>query len=99
MLTRLFAAVLMCAAAGAGAGVAQAAPRGDVATAVAGRSNTNNTCTSSAAPCLTISHAVSEAASGDTIHIGPGHFKESISATTKALTLIGAGPGNATTYN
>jgi hypothetical protein len=97
MLTRLFAAALVCAA--AGAGVAQAATTRYVATAANGGSNTNNTCASSAAPCLTIGHAAAEAASGDAIHIGPGHFKESVSATTKALTLIGAGPGNATTYN
>jgi hypothetical protein len=97
MLTRLFAVALVCAV--FGAGVAQAATTRYVATAANGGSNTSNTCTSSAAPCLTIAHAVSEAASGDTIHIGPGHFKESVSATTKAVTLVGAGPGNATTYN
>jgi hypothetical protein len=97
ILTRLFAAALVCAA--AGASVAQAATTRYVATAANGGSDSNNTCASSAAPCLTIAHAVSEAASGDAIHIGPGHFKESVSATTKALTLIGAGPGNATTYN
>ncbi len=92
-----FATALVCVV--TAATTAYAATTRYVATAANGGSNPNNTCASSAAPCLTISHAVAEAASGDTIHIGPGRFKESVSATTKALTLIGAGPGNATAYN
>jgi hypothetical protein len=84
-----------------GAAAAQAATTRYVAAAAHGGNDNGgtNTCLASATPCLTISHAVSQAASGDTIHIGPGHFKESVSATGRALTLIGAGPGNATSYN
>ncbi len=52
-----------------------------------------------AAPCLTVHQAVSAASGGDTILIGPGRFPEAVSATSKTLTLIGAGAGTTTAFN
>ncbi len=54
-----------------------------------------NTCLSSTAPCLTVQHAVSEAATGDTIQIGPGVFTEAVS-TSEQLSFVGAGAGTST---
>jgi hypothetical protein len=90
---------MLCAA--FGAGLAQAATTRYVATAAHGGNDTGgtNTCLASATPCLTISHAVSEAASGNTIQIGPGRFPGAISAAGKALTFIGAGAGTSTSFD
>jgi hypothetical protein len=49
-----------------------------------------NNCLNSAYPCLTVEHAISMSASGDTIHIGPGSFTEHL-LINKSLTLAGAG--------
>jgi hypothetical protein len=99
VFTRMFTAALLCAA--VGAGVAQAATTRYVATAAHGGNDNGgaNTCLASATPCLTISHAVSEAASGNTIAIGPGRFPEAISAASKTLTFIGAGAGTSTSFD
>jgi hypothetical protein len=84
-----------------GAGAAQAATTRYVATAAHGGNNNGgaNTCQLSATPCLTIAHAILQAASGDTIEIGPGRFPEAISAAGKALTFIGAGSGTSTSFD
>jgi hypothetical protein len=50
-----------------------------------------NTCQSQATPCRHISHAVAVALGGDTIQIGPGEFQESVDATAKRLSFVGAG--------
>jgi hypothetical protein len=83
------------------AGAAQAATTRYVATPAHGGNDKSgaNTCTVSTSPCATISQAVTKAASGDTIRIGPGQFPEAVSATSKALTLIGAGSGTLTAFN
>ncbi len=80
---------------------AQAATTRYVATPAHGGNDKSgaNTCTVSTSPCATISQAVTKAASGDTIKIGPGQFPEAVSATSKALTLIGAGSGTLTAFN
>jgi hypothetical protein len=76
-----------------GAGVAQAATIRYVATAAHGGTDPSNNCATQSHPCLTVSHAVTEASTGDTIQIGPGHFLEAVSTGSKALTLIGAASG------
>jgi hypothetical protein len=73
--------------------VAQAATTRYVAVAAHGGTDTSNNCATQSHPCLTVSHAVTEASSGDTIQIGPGHFPEAVSTGSKALTLIGAASG------
>ena len=76
---------------------ARAASTRFVATAAHGGSDGGgaNTCLSSTAPCLTVQHAVSEAATGDTIQIGPGVFTEAVS-TSEQLSFVGAGAGTST---
>jgi hypothetical protein len=49
-------------------------------------------CADPGAPCATVAYAVGQAASGDTIQIGPGTFVESVE-TDKVLTFVGAGAG------
>jgi len=46
-------------------------------------------CTSSAAPCQTITYAVGQAVDGDTIHVGAGTYPELVSVT-KSLVFEGA---------
>ena len=72
-----------------------------VATAAHGGNDNGgaNVCNNRAAPCLTVHQAVSAASGGDTILIGPGRFPEAVSATSKTLTLIGAGAGTTTAFN
>lgn len=53
-------------------------------------SDGSNNCRTRETPCLTIEHAVTEAASGDSIVIGAGTFKEAIE-TSLELQFIGAG--------
>jgi hypothetical protein len=52
-------------------------------------------CQSSASPCATISYAVSQSSSGDTINVGAGTFADSvlISFGLTNLTIAGAGSG------
>jgi hypothetical protein len=84
---------------GVGAAGASAATTRYVATAAHGGSNASgNTCVSATSPCLTIGHAVSVSAAGDTIMIGAGRFPESIT-TTKKLAFVGAGSGTPTSFN
>ena len=57
----------------------------------------NNDCHSSSAPCRTIQHAVDEAGSGETIHVGAGTYAESVllgavESDPSNLTIVGAGP-------
>jgi len=52
-------------------------------------SDTGNDCTNSASPCFTVSRAVSQATSGDSIHIDAGTYAES--NTFNDLEVIGAG--------
>lgn len=54
----------------------------------------SNTCNTSASPCATVSGAVSEAASGDTISVGPGTFTDDVTiASPLRLTIEGEGTG------
>lgn len=46
-------------------------------------------CSNSASPCLTITYAVGQAVSGETIHVGAGTFNELVSVT-KSLVFEGA---------
>lgn len=48
-------------------------------------------CTS-VAPCKTIQYAVNEATAGETVHIGPGTYAESV-VVPKRVALVGAGAG------
>ena len=52
-------------------------------------------CTSSAAPCATISYALTQANPGATIKIFPGTYKEQVTIS-KSVTLLGTGPGQTT---
>jgi hypothetical protein len=98
MLCRIVAVVGLMAA--VGAADAQAATTRYVATPAHGGSDAgSNNCATSSSPCATIRQAVTKAASGDTIKIGPGDFPEAVSATTKALTFLGAGSGTQTDFN
>jgi hypothetical protein len=49
-------------------------------------------CANAESPCASVSYAAGQAASGDTVRIGPGTFTESVD-TPKALTFVGAGAG------
>ncbi|MFN7147970.1 MAG: PKD domain-containing protein [Microthrixaceae bacterium] len=49
-------------------------------------------CSTSAAPCATITYAVGQAVAGNTIYVGAGEYPE-IVAPTKALTFKGANAG------
>jgi hypothetical protein len=97
----IIAVVALAVCLGLGVPAARAASTRYVAVAAAGGDDDGgaNTCASPGSPCLTVGHAVSESASGDTIAIGPGRFSESVSATTKALTFVGAGSGTPTSFN
>jgi hypothetical protein len=54
----------------------------------------SNDCSVAGSPCLTIQHALGQAAAtGDVINVGPGNYAESLSAATKNVTLRGAGAG------
>ena len=54
--------------------------------------NNANTCLDAAHACLTVSAAVTKAASGDTINVGAGTFNEQVTVPgTKTLTFNGAG--------
>lgn len=90
MFFSVFLATMACAAS-----VAQAATTRYVATAARGGTDTSNNCARQSHPCLTVSRAITEASSGDTIQIGPGRFPEAVSTGTNALTLIGAASGTA----
>ena len=50
-------------------------------------------CTDAGSPCATIGYAVGQAASGDTIQIGPGFFEESVTANVE-LAFVGGGGGS-----
>jgi hypothetical protein len=51
-------------------------------------------CGAQGSPCQTISQAVANASSGDTIVVAPGTYDESVSIFTSDLTLEGAQTGN-----
>lgn len=80
------------------ADVARAATTRYVATTGNDNAGTND-CTSQASPCLTIANAITHAANGDTIQIGPGIFATSVTSTGKALTFAGAGAGTASAFD
>jgi hypothetical protein len=85
----------------AAAAAAEAATTRFVAVAARGGNDNGgtNTCVSAATPCLTITHAISVAAGGDTIQMGPGRFPEAVDASTKKLTFVGSGAGTSTAFN
>ena len=53
-------------------------------------------CSFSAAPCMTITYAVSQSAAGDTINVSAGNYSENVNipATLTGLTVKGAQAGN-----
>jgi len=52
-------------------------------------SDAANACTSAASPCRTIANAVLQSASGDTIKVARGKYKEQVALTDTTLTLSG----------
>ncbi len=52
-------------------------------------SDTSNTCTVSTSPCLTIGHALSEAASGSKIEVAAGNYAEQL-VIDKSVKIIGS---------
>jgi hypothetical protein len=59
--------------------------------------DTANDCSSPASPCATIQHAVTQAASGDTIHVAAGTYHENVIAfPLEGMTIQGAGAGATT---
>ena len=53
-----------------------------------------NDCLNSALPCRTIKHAATQAATGDTVDVGPGTFVEGQIVVNKPMTFQGEGAGN-----
>jgi predicted outer membrane repeat protein len=82
---------------GAGNRPARAATNRFVAT---GGSDTNNDCSNQGSPCATIQHAVTQAASGDTINVAAGTYHENVTffgmTLGMPLTIQGAGAGSTT---
>lgn len=60
-----------------------------------GSDDAGNSCANPAAPCATLSHALSRALPGDTIHLAPGTYHEAGLRVAQAVTI--AGDGAATT--
>jgi hypothetical protein len=84
------------------AGVTAVAPTSPAAAAGSTRyvsttgTNTSNNCLTSSNPCATVSHAVSQAASGDTIQVAAGTYQD-IVAIPSPLNITIDGAGAATT--
>jgi predicted outer membrane repeat protein len=55
-------------------------------------SNTTNSCTNPATPCLTIQHAINVASNGNVINLAGGTYRENIEIT-KNLTIAGTAAG------
>ncbi len=79
------------------ADVARAASTRYVATTGNDNGGTNN-CSVQASPCLTIANALTHAANGDTIQLGPGVFATSVT-TAKSVTFAGAGAGTPSSFD
>jgi len=88
MVRRAAAAAIAITALLASAATAGAATTRYVAK---GGTDTANDCSVQTNPCLTIGHAVTKAAAGDMIAIGPGTFSEAVTDTKNKLTFAGAG--------
>jgi hypothetical protein len=76
-------------------GAVVAAPAASAAVAnlyVAPAGSDSNACTTTVEPCHTIGHAIALAAtSGTTVHLATGHYTETVSPGSKAVTVVGAG--------
>jgi Concanavalin A-like lectin/glucanases superfamily len=59
--------------------------------------NTSNNCMTSSNPCATVSHAVSEAASGDTIQVAAGTYQDIVAIASPLTNITIDGAGNAST--
>ncbi len=69
--------------------VASTAPAADRFVSTTGADPAND-CTSSTAPCATLSHAVSQAASGDTVKVADGVYSDAVYITSSTtLPLVG----------
>jgi hypothetical protein len=53
-----------------------------------------NNCLNSALPCRTIKHAATQAATGDTVDVGPGTFIEGQILVSRPMSFEGQGAGN-----
>src|SRR3954447_9876566 len=53
-------------------------------------------CAQPSAPCRTISYALTQAATGDTIVVGPGEYAEQVRVPFDGITIEGAGPAATT---
>ena len=53
-------------------------------------------CAAPSAPCLTITYALTQAAAGDTILVGPGEYHEQVRILLDGITIEGAGPSATT---
>jgi hypothetical protein len=63
----------------------------DLYVATTGSNSGPNNCQVQVSPCLTVMYAVSQAASGDSIHIAAGSYNENIQFHDINLAFIGAG--------
>jgi len=76
----------------AGAGPASSLPAPLTLSVATNGVDTANTCTNPRQPCLTLSHALSEATPGSTIEVGPGTFAGGIDIEEN-LTVVGSPSG------
>ncbi len=59
--------------------------------APAGSDGAGNSCANPTTPCATLTHALSRALPGDTIHVAPGTYHEAGLPVTQAVTITGGG--------
>ena len=89
-MSRLISVASVTAVAVLGAGALSAAPAAAVGATRFVRPNgsdTGNDCTASGSPCLTLGHALAQAAAGDTVQLDPGTYLESHNPTGTSNTV------------
>ncbi|HLH28346.1 MAG TPA: hypothetical protein VKW77_05490, partial [Acidimicrobiales bacterium] len=98
-LKLLLAASVLACLGGACLAVARPAGAAGHLLFVATNGSDTSNCQTQTAPCQTISYAVTQAASGDTIRVGAGTFKENVTvpATFSSLTIVGQGASTVVT--
>jgi hypothetical protein len=90
-LAKFLGAVMIAALVLAGLPALSASATGvDLYVAPTGSNAGPNNCLTESSPCLTVAYAITQAASGDAIHIAAGTYSENLNVG-KTLTFIGAG--------